>query len=338
MRRVEPTRTAPRGRGGRSRRPRRSRSRGRSRIAGARAPRRGRVVASARGSASAALARRARGVRCATRARGRPRRGRWGRRAARPRARGRGSSVGPPRLAGRPSGRSTRASGRTMLKSLRHDGRDAAEVAGAKASFEDRTELRHVDPGLEAGRVHLVGGRREDEVDTCRLGLREITAPRSRGYRARSPSLAELSRVHEEAHDDGLVRARVRRAARQMCPSWSEPIVGTSPIEPARRGSSASRAPAIVRTTFMPAPRRVTAGDARGRGGEDEIELLELRVARARMTREMPLDRLPVAARDRPGQLEVRVHDAADERIERLGRRAGRLEQRPRGSAKSVTR
>ena len=77
---------------------------------------------------------------------------------------------------------------------------------------------------------------------------------------------------------------------------------------------------------------RVAAGDARGRGGEDEIELLELRALRAD-DREVPLDRLPVAARDRPGELEVRVHDSADERIERLGRRARRLEQRPRGGA-----
>ena len=47
----------------------------------------------------------------------------------------------------------------------------------------------------------------------------------------------------------------------------------------------------------------------------------------------MPLDRLPVAARDRAGQLEAGVHDSADERIERLGRRAGGLEQRLRRGA-----
>ncbi len=44
----------------------------------------------------------------------------------------------------------------------------------------------------------------------------------------------------------------------------------------------------------------------------------------------MPLDRVPVAAGDRSGELEARVHDSADQRIERLGRSPSRLEQRLR--------
>src|SRR3990170_5070201 len=44
----------------------------------------------------------------------------------------------------------------------------------------------------------------------------------------------------------------------------------------------------------------------------------------------MPLDRLPVAARDRARELEPAVHDTANEGIERLGWSARGLEQRAR--------
>ena len=46
---------------------------------------------------------------------------------------------------------------------------------------------------------------------------------------------------------------------------------------------------------------------------------------------EVPLDRLPVPARDRPGQLEVVLHRPAHEGKERLGRCVGLLEQLGRG-------
>ena len=48
-------------------------------------------------------------------------------------------------------------SGTNDREQLEDDRRHAAEVAGTKASLEDRAELGDVDPGLEAGRVHLVG-------------------------------------------------------------------------------------------------------------------------------------------------------------------------------------
>ena len=100
----------------------------------------------------------------------------------------------------------------------------------------------------------------------------------------------------------------------------------------ARRGSgaSASRSSAIVRQTFTPGTScGLASGDARGRRREDEVELLELRALGADRG-EVPLDRLPVAPLDRPGELEAVLDHAAHQRIERLGRRAGRLEQRPR--------
>ncbi len=86
---------------------------------------------------------------------------------------------------------------------LQHDRRDAAEVAGAKASFEDRAELGDVDPGLEAGRVHLLRGGREDDVDARLLGELEVARLVSR-VAAEINGSRELGRVHEEAHDDGV--------------------------------------------------------------------------------------------------------------------------------------
>src|SRR6476659_9211591 len=47
----------------------------------------------------------------------------------------------------------------------------------------------------------------------------------------------------------------------------------------------------------------------------------------------MALDGLPVAACDRPGQLESGVHDSTDERVERFGRGTGRFEQGASGGA-----
>ena len=63
------------------------------------------------------------------------------------------------------------------------------------------------------------------------------------------------------------------RAARSSArwPSWSDPIVGTSPIDALRRGASASRISAMVRQTFTPEPRadrvpRCAQSRRRGRG------------------------------------------------------------------------
>jgi hypothetical protein len=67
-----------------------------------------------------------------------------------------------------------------------------------------------------------------------------------------------------------------------------------------------------VRTTFTRAPH--SGRDARRRLGEREVEALELGTLGADHL-EVALDRLPVAARDRPGELEAPVDDAADERV-----------------------
>ena len=128
------------------------------------------------------------------------------------------------------------------------------------------------------------------------------------------------------------------RAARssERCPSWSEPIVGTSPIDPDARGVELGPGvrdrPDDLHDAHLRLPSDTCHLAARGRRlrgrlGKDEVELLELGSLGADH-REVPLDRLPVAARDGAGELEAALDDPADERVERLGRRAGGLEER----------
>ena len=75
--------------------------------------------------------------------------------------------------------------------------------SGAEASFEDRAELGDVDPGLEAGRVHLLRRGREDDVDARLLGELEVTRLVA-GVAAEIHGRRELGGVHEEAHDGGV--------------------------------------------------------------------------------------------------------------------------------------
>ena len=89
------------------------------------------------------------------------------------------------------------------VEQLHADGRDAAEVAGARralgAGFVD------VDPGAEAGGIHLV-------CRSARTGRRRLPPPRSPGRAARRADIAarsacsvELRRVHEERGDEDVV-------------------------------------------------------------------------------------------------------------------------------------
>ncbi len=61
--------------------------------------------------------------------------------------------------------------------------------------------LGHVDPGLEALRVHLVSRRREHEVDADLPGEREVSFVVT-GIAAQIGGIGELRGVDEEAHDD----------------------------------------------------------------------------------------------------------------------------------------
>src|SRR3972149_29754 len=51
------------------------------------------------------------------------------------------------------------------LEELEDDGCDTSEVARAEATFEDRAELCHLDPGLEPGWVHLLDRGSENGPD-----------------------------------------------------------------------------------------------------------------------------------------------------------------------------
>jgi hypothetical protein len=51
------------------------------------------------------------------------------------------------------------------VEELGDDGSDAAEVVRARGAVEAAADVRDVDEGLGAGRVHLVGGGGEEEID-----------------------------------------------------------------------------------------------------------------------------------------------------------------------------
>ena len=87
------------------------------------------------------------------------------------------------------------------VEELQADGRDAAEVARAVLALEALGRARRLDPRREAGRVHLVGGRREEDVDTAGLrgGLVGGEVARVGGDVLR---FRELRRVDEEARDE----------------------------------------------------------------------------------------------------------------------------------------
>jgi len=88
------------------------------------------------------------------------------------------------------------------LQQLGRDRRDALEVARPRLALEDARQLRHVDArrALEAGREHLEGGRREQEVGA---GLARQLLVVLGGARVAAVVLlrAELQRIDERAHD-----------------------------------------------------------------------------------------------------------------------------------------
>ena len=144
----------------------------------------------------------------------------------------------------------------------------------------------------------------------ARTRRRLLRPPRSRGRAASSRGYA--SRSVGSSNCAGLTNSDITtrrfscRAARRSAtwPSWRAPIVGTRPRRPRRRLSSA-----IVRTTFIRERRR--------RSRECLVELVELgALAADRLL--VRLDRRPVAAGDRPGQLEAVLDRAAHQRHERL--------------------
>ena len=257
----------------------------------------------------------ARGARCATTARAR---------RGRARSAGRGSRVEVQVAHEPPDDRACCASfwpkyarrGRTMLKSLRQTvatprkwpGRaspSAPSVARRRPTCRSRRDTSPHASARTARRRRRLGDRR-----VARLVAR---------VRGEIGLLVELRRIDEERRDDGLVLgacgaeeravAVVQRAHRRH--------------EPDLAGEPATRA--IARTIFMsraPASRR----RASRRGARAPALLADRRAVR--------VDRRPVAARDRPGQLEAVLDRAAHQRLERLRRGAGRVEEQRRRALK----
>ena len=77
-------------------------------------------------------------------------------------------------------------------------------MVGPELALEAVSELAHVDPGGIALRVHLLGGRREQDVD-ARLLCEPRVALLVARISAEVLGRAELRRVDEEARDDDVV-------------------------------------------------------------------------------------------------------------------------------------
>ena len=130
----------------------------------------------------------ARGGRCATRARARRRRARSARRAARARG-ARSATIRRSTATCCASFWPKKArSGRTIVNSLRQTVATPRKWPGRCSPSSDRAELGHLDPGLVAGRVHLGGGRREDDVDARLACGFEVALPRRAGSRSGRPA------------------------------------------------------------------------------------------------------------------------------------------------------
>ena len=74
-------------------------------------------------------------------------------------------------------------------------------MAGPVLAFEHRAELLHLDPRLEARRVHLVDRGGEDEIDS-RLGGDCVVAPLVPRVALRSAPTPNWVGIDEEAHHD----------------------------------------------------------------------------------------------------------------------------------------
>ena len=131
--------------------------------------------------------------------------------------------------------------GRTRLNSLRHTVATPRKWPGrCSPSSPSAAPAGSTHVAKPVG-VHLLGRRREDDVDSVRGGERGVAVEVAR-VRAEVCRVRELRRVHEDARDQhvALGRAAANSAA---WPSCSAPIVGTRPTIPCRgRSSSRDRA------------------------------------------------------------------------------------------------
>ena len=88
------------------------------------------------------------------------------------------------------------------VEQLQADRGDTAEVAGTGCAFG--SHLAGIDPGGEARRIELVGGRREHDVDSFGLSDLDVARLVAR-IRVEVRLLVELRRIDEERHHDRAV-------------------------------------------------------------------------------------------------------------------------------------
>ncbi len=79
----------------------------------------------------------------------------------------------------------------------------AAKVTGSARALEALCRAAGLDPGGEPGRVHLVGRRREDDID-AELGRERGVPVEVARVGAQIRGLGELRRVHEDARDEHI--------------------------------------------------------------------------------------------------------------------------------------
>ena len=253
--------------------------------------------------------------RCGTRAPGRPRREPSAARAGRGRRSGRGASAAGRQPAARPSGRSTRRCGRTMLNSFRQTWQHRGSGRGAR---RPRAPVSSTSTQVsEAFRIHLLGARREQKSTPAASRELRVAQPRPADSAPESSFAAELRRVDEQRDDDRV--GFVARGTKQR----EMPFV-----ECAHRRHEPDCALRAGSSHLWDRPQGL---HLRCRLREHVVQRLELRLRGADRT-PVRLDRLPVAALDRPGQLEAVVDRPAHQRDERFGRRAGGAEELGRDS------
>src|SRR5437660_11577962 len=113
------------------------------------------------------------------------------------------------------------------MEQLRHDRRDAVEVAGPRAAAQFRADLSDGDRYSAVVRIHLRNSRVKDHVDVLARAQLEV-APEITRVGGKIFGRTELQRVHEDTENDDVVLGA--RAPHQA---------GMALVEKAHRGNEA---------------------------------------------------------------------------------------------------
>ena len=141
-----------------------------------------------------------------------------------------------------------------MLNSLRQTVATPRKWPGRCSPSRTAGELLDVDPGLEAGRVDLLRGGREEDVDARLLGQRRVALLVAR-VGSEVGRVVELGRVDEDAGDDGVAllprRARRARDGRRAARPWSGRVRPSRAAARARPGARRSARIVLTANAFV---------------------------------------------------------------------------------------